>query len=271
MKRFEVALSLQLLYLRRSRYFVVLCLPCVLLLSLITLICLVRVNGGEVKGFWSFGIMAIYLEWFFFLVMSVQMGSNALKHELNERTAKIVLTRPIGFHGWAISRVLGGAIVLTFGYVANVICIVLLNTVMDLPFDLASLGVGAILTWASFVGLYIYATMFSIIFNETTSGFLAIVVNGPLIKIMFSVVSALNSVAQQFELSLQPLVELCKAIYFVIPNTFFALSAFNTDEIYSELTRDFVERAAWAMIYEFDLWIILYLITAWVLSKKNLQ
>lgn len=277
MSRFLVAVRLAVLALSRSWFFLAGLLP-----SLLTLGAAIILSAGlafypriETGTFEVFGYVAALGVFVFLFALALLLGVISVKRELRERSVKMLLCRPVGFHQWLASRFLAGGIVLTAAAVANAAGLgaFLAATGWNLRFEHAIM---ACLAFASLVALYTYAVFLSTFLHEIPAAAGALLVNGPLfrggayllIMIAYGIESATDG---RFKAGL--VAAFFQAAYVPWPDTFQPTSLFtilNLDPISHPFPATFPVDAAWSILYAINLILIFYAASAAVLRRRNL-
>lgn len=275
MSRFLVAFRLSILTLSRSWFFLVSALPPVFILLLSGVLAVTarlndKISMDQIRPFGYIIALALFV---FLIVLAVILGVIAVKREIRDRSAKMLLCRPIGFHQWLGARFLGGIAVLTFATVANGAAFWAALTVLgfDPGFYHATTF---LLTYSALVALYAYAAFLSTWMHEIPAGFLALIVNGPLFR---GVAFIANAIAGGIEasrpgVSMAGLRAVFDMLYVPWPDTFFPTSLYsiiNLDPA-RPLPITFVPDAAWAIAYAVDLTLIFYALSAAILKRRNL-
>lgn len=277
MSRFLVALRLAVLALSRSWFFLAGLLP-----SLLTLGAAILVTAGlsfypaiETGNLEPFGYLAAAGVFTFLVALALLLGVIAVKRELRERSVKMLLCRPVGFHQWLASRFLAGAVVLAAAAVANAagLAAFLAASGWTLRFEHA---VMACLTFSAVLALYAYAAFLSTFLHEIPAAVTALVVNGPLFRgAAYLVVLIAHGVqlATEGRVQAEMVAAFFRAAYIPWPDTFQPTSLFsfiNLDPTSHPFAATFLVDATWSILYAINLILIFYAASAAILRRRNL-
>ncbi len=277
MSRFVVALRLSLLTLSRSWFFLVSLLPPVLILLLTGAIAagLAFYPNLEQDQFQAFGYLAALTIFLFLFGLALILGVIAVKRELRERSVKMLLCRPVGFHQWLAARLLGGVIVLTVAAVANGVALAATLGVLGFPFGRDQVMAG-FLVYASLIALYAYAAFLSTVMHEIPAAMVAVFFNGPIyrgIAYLGMTIAKGIEAATENKFSSDLVTRIFQAVYVPWPDTFLPTSLFtilNLDGASHPFPPTFLTDGAWAVLYAANLILIFYALTAAVLRRRNL-
>lgn len=278
MNRFLVALRLGILTLSRSWLFLLGLAPSVLLMLLAGAMRVMHTGGPGVivsTQLTAVGALAAVALFLFLFGLALLLGVIAVKRELRERSVKMLLCRPVGFHQWLTSRLLGGGIVLVVAGIANGagLAALMASLGIDLTLDHAIAG---ILVLASLLALYAYAACLSTFLHEVPAALLAVLVNGPLFRgiawLVFLIGRQIEAAASR-DVPMDVIIGFFQAAYVVWPDTFHPTSVWsfqNLEPALAPFPPTFHADAAWSLLYALNLVLILYAVTASILKRRNL-
>lgn len=255
-------------------YTIIMALPAALLLLLLVPALLYRVAGTGMKNdLWrNIAMLLQFLVWLYLTVISLLMGIVSISHEIRERSAKMILTRPVGFHAWIFSRYLAGLLIIAVITAINFSLLEGIFWAAGAHPDLTHLAAIKLLV-ASNLALYSYAFALSLATPPVLAGFLAMIMNGPTLKlaaqIAFGVRSMLNATSSGSPVG-EMLIGLIRGLYVVFPDTFHSGSLVESHQFFMGFPKGFLHDAAWSALYSLDLIVIFYGVSYVLLKRKNL-